>query len=139
MGFYYYKEEPEVIATYGAPTKDLFTFLESRVSDLRTVGFFSYLLNSLINGRAFPNKNTLATITDIVAVNTKIENDYNWASKNGMMVEIRICNHIEERFGISVFLCMKHIDDEEQGWIMLEQVLIKRSNGRYSWWCYSEE
>jgi hypothetical protein len=138
MSFYHYKEEPKILASFEAPSDKLKKFLESKIESLRVIGLATFWLNKMINGRVFANKLILPQAQALKCLLDKLSHDYRWADSKGFMVEIRVAWHIEEEFGLSVFLCMKQLDVEEQGWVMLEQVLIKRSNGLCAWWSYEE-
>jgi hypothetical protein len=138
MSFYCYKNDPEVIASFEAPSYALKKFLESQFKALPAVGLTTYLLNKVINGRVFPNKVLLPDTQALNCLFDKLSQDYIWVERRGLMVEIKVAWHIDKQLGLSVLLCMKQLDNEQQGWAMLEQVLIRRSKDLSAWWSYGE-
>ena len=138
MSFYRYKEDPEILASFEAPSDEFKLFLESKVKSLPIVGHVAFWLNKLINGRAFVNRLVLPEAQALNCLLDKLSRDYLWADSEGFRVEIQVAWHIDKQFGLSVFMCMKQLEEEEQGWTMLEQVLIKRPKGLCAWWSYDE-
>lgn len=138
MRFYHYKKEPEILASFEAPSDDLRNFIESKIKSLPATGLVAFWINCLINGRAFANRLILPEAKALDSLFEKLSRDYEWADSKGFMVEVRVAWHIEEECGLSIFLCMKQLEAEKQGWTMLEQVLIKRSESLCAWWSYDD-
>jgi len=139
MPFSYYKVEPEILAIYSEPSSELREFFEDSVDKLDEVRWFTYVAHNSINGW-LKTKSTLPIFEAISSSYAKLLKDYEDAASKGFEVEIRLCAYVEKSFGVSLVLCMKHPDaPTEYGWIMLEQVLIKRTKGKCSLWSYRDE
>lgn len=106
---------------------------------LQPISRFTYFCHWIINGRAFPEK--LAAESNEVSskVLSRLNAELRSATSKGWTSEIRLCDHIEERFGVSIFFCMKLPDAPEAGWVMLEQVVLKLSEKRFAIWRYADD
>ena len=137
--FYHYKDKSQVCETFESPRYELRTRLAEQISRLKPIGRFTYLCHWVINGRAFAEKRRVSADEVLQTTLARLERDFNWAISKGWAAEIKLCDHIEEQFGLSVFVCMKRQDTEDQGWVVLEQVVLKRTSGDFTLWSYADD
>lgn len=136
--FYAYKEEPDILAEYKEPSKSFEKFFVENVYQLVEIGRIAYFLHLWINGRAFPRRAKLSKDECIQTCIRRLHQDFVWAEKQSFQTRIQICDHIEHGFGISLRLGFRHRDAVTQGWMMLEQVIL-RQHRCFHLWSYSDD
>jgi hypothetical protein len=137
--FYSYKQEPEIWGTFEFPAAEFTNTVLQKISELKPVGRFTYFAHWLINGRAFGEKKTLSKNEIEPGVISRVESDFEWAKAKGWDVKIEIGSHIERHFGLSILVYMRAPDRQEQGWVILEQAIIRRGATTYSLWRYKDD
>lgn len=139
MGFYRYKQEGTVWAEYSVMSPEVDDCLRLRFGFLRKLTRLEYVGHRIVNGRAFAQRHCLDSEDAISSMINRLNRDFDWASNHGWAVRIVIGSHIEDDFGISLSLWVKQVDQPEQGWTILEQVVMKRFDGKCALWSYSDD
>lgn len=137
--FYRYKQQPLTWEEYTTPKGELAAAVEARVLRLKPISLWVYGAHWLINGRAYPVKEMLGASEVVPKILHRLEEDFAFSNEQGWETQIRIADHIEEQFGLSVLLCMRAPDNEGAGWVMLEQVVLRRGLAKFVIWRYADD
>lgn len=138
--FYYYRQEPKVHEVFDHPTDRLREALKSKLEALKPINTLTYVAHLLINGLFIHKRERLSREMILSDMMKRLTRDYEWAQSKRWRIEIQLCNHIEDDFGVSLRLCAKHLDaSEEDPYIALEQIALRKTKDTFILWRYSDE
>ena len=139
--FYAYISEPEILLCYSEYSDEINDELMATMKGLESISSITYFFRKLFNRPHFKEKLILSNINEACNILLKrLKTDYEWAQKESYKTEIRICKHENDVHSISLFLAIRNLDaPETDGWILMEQVLIKKLHSFEIWRHEDEE